>query len=264
MEIAGASVADPARNSAARLAGELGAVAVEMANISSAGQSFILVAVPDGALDSVASSLSRRPQAAVAWHTAGSRDASALEALRRGGSAVGSLHPLRAFPAPQPEPSPDTFFAIDGDPAALALAGRLVEAWHGRAGEVPPDSRRLYHLAASMAAGGVVTLLAAANSIALRLGLPEGVGEGYRQLAAGAIAAIPRGGDPAGSVTGPVARGDGALLTRQLDELLRLDAELAPLVARLGLETLRQIERLQPLDERQSLLREELRKRFIP
>ena len=47
-------------------------------------------------------------------------------------------------------------------------------------------------------------------------------------------------------------------------ELAGVDPELPRLVAGLGLETLRQIERSGGLDERQSLLREELRKRFIP
>ena len=49
------------------------------------------------------------------------------------------------------------FFAVDGDPEARALAGRLAAAWGGTAAEVPAEARPLYHFAATLAAGGVVT-----------------------------------------------------------------------------------------------------------
>lgn len=104
------------------------------------GQDLLLLALPDAALPEAAATLARRPQAAVALHTSGSLDASVLAPLREAGSAVGSLHPLKAFPEPLPDPAEarGVFFAVDGDPAARDLAWRLATAW----GECPARSPR--------------------------------------------------------------------------------------------------------------------------
>ncbi|HEV7669408.1 MAG TPA: DUF2520 domain-containing protein [Thermoanaerobaculia bacterium] len=226
--------------------GRLIEVAGRDGELSSAGQDLLLVAVPDGALDAVAASLAARPQAAVVLHTSGSRTAEALAPLSQSGSAVGSLHPLKAFPTARPDPSEahGIFFGLDGDPAAVALGARLAAAWGAQSGEIPPDSRLLYHFAASLAAGGVTTLLAAAADLAGRLELPPGVVGGYLELARGAIDAARETTDPARAITGPAARGDRDTLLAQLANLAEIAPEMAPWVRALAAETLRQRERV--------------------
>ena len=222
----------------------------DLGELATAGQDLLLVAVADAALPDVAATLARRPQALVALHTAGGLDASALSHLRRAGTAVGSLHPLKAFPRPLPDlaEARRVFFAVDGDPDALALARRLAEAWGGVPGEVPPESRTLYHFAATLAAGGVVTLLAAAADLAARLGLPEAVAAGYLELSRGAVAAaresLDRGEPLAAAITGPVARGDKAAVARQLEALRRVAPEKVPLAEEIARETVRLKSRL--------------------
>lgn len=216
--------------------------------LTTTGQDLLLIAVADGAVAEVAAALAERPQAAVALHTSGSLDASALAPLRAGGSAVGSLHPLKAFPRPLPDlgQARGVFFAVDGDPLAKALAFRLAAAWEGIAAEVPPEARSLYHFAATLAAGGVVTLLALAQEIASRLGLPDAVVGGYLELCRGAVAAAAEAresGAPLGAaLTGPAARGDRATVERHLEGLRALAPEKLPLVIALARETLRQRE----------------------
>lgn len=213
--------------------------------LETSGQDLLLIAVPDAALEEVAAELARRPQARVVLHTSGSRDASVLAPIRDGGSAVGSLHPLKAFPQPLPDPAEarGVFFAVDGDAPARDLAVRLAEAWGGVAAEVPPESRSLYHFAATLSAGGVVTLLALASEIAGRLGLPEEVTRGYLELCRGALNAAVRtldAGRPlAEAITGPAARGDDETLKRHLEALRSLDPERLPLAEILARETQR-------------------------
>jgi predicted short-subunit dehydrogenase-like oxidoreductase (DUF2520 family) len=167
-----------------RLVGREGAAA-----LSTAGEDLLIVAVPDQEVAAAAALLAARPQARVALHTAGALDASALAPLARAGTAAGSFHPLKAFPAVLPEVAEarGVCFALDGDPEAVALARRLVAAWGGAAVEVPAAARPVYHLAATLAAGGVVTLLAAAIELASALGLPSPVAGGYFALARGAL-----------------------------------------------------------------------------
>lgn len=228
-----------------------------MADLASGGQDLLLIAVSDPALPEVAAVLARRPQAEVALHTSGCLDASVLAPLREAGSAVGSLHPLKAFPHPLPEPAEarGVFFAVDGDPAARELAHRLAAAWGGISAEVPPESRSLYHFAATLAAGGAVTLLALAEDLALRLGLPEAAVRGYLELCRGAVARAIETGNPAAVLTGPTARGDRETVEKHLEALRTLAPDKLPLVLSLARETLRQKERLGELTgEQQDLL----------
>src|SRR5687768_4032667 len=157
-----------------RWAAAAGARRVEIEELDSAGQDLLLVAVPDAALPAVAAALAARPQAAVALHLSGALGAEALAPLRAGGTQVGAFHPLRAFSRALPSPAVArrTFLALDGDPAALALGARLAAALGAPAAVVPGPLRPLYHLAASLSAGGVVTLVAAAAGLLESLGLP--------------------------------------------------------------------------------------------
>jgi predicted short-subunit dehydrogenase-like oxidoreductase (DUF2520 family) len=233
---------------AAALAADLGARAVPLAELASGEESaLLLVAVPDPALPAVVALLAERRQAPVVLHTSGSRGADVLAPLAAGNtspSSIGALHPLKAFPRPLPHPEAarDVFFALDGDADALALAERLVAAWGGVAGRVPGDRRDLYHLAATLAAGGVTTLLATSEHVARAAGLPLEVVGGYLELARGALAAaseeVAAGGGVAAAITGPVARGDEDTVARHLAALADLLPDLVPLVALLGRHTL--------------------------
>jgi predicted short-subunit dehydrogenase-like oxidoreductase (DUF2520 family) len=239
-----------------------------LGELTTGRQDLLLLALPDSALADAAAELARRPQAAVVLHTSGSQDAGVLAPLRATGSAVGSLHPLKAFPEPLPDPAEarGVFFAVDGDAPALALAARLAAAWGGIPGEVPPAARPLYHFAATLAAGGVVTLLAAAGELGERLGLPPAVTRGYLELARGAVAAAGRGLDAgrplAAAITGPVARGDAATLRRQLAALQTRAADKLPLARALAAETAHQRQGLgEDLSALLSTLRTELEER---
>lgn len=246
---------------AGKSAGE-GRIALQ--ELTTAGQDLLLLAVSDMALPGVAAALARRPQAAVVLHTSGSLDASVLDPLRHIGSAVGSLHPLKAFPRPLTDPvqGRGVFFAVDGDPAARELAFRLVSTWEGVAAEVPAPARPLYHLAASLSAGGVVTLLAMAEEIAERLGLPREVTRGYLELCRGALAAAIEAhtaGEPLGAaLTGPAARGDRATLKRHLEALAAAVPQKLTLLRHLARETVHQRGRAAVSGEDHRKLLEEL------
>jgi len=166
---------------------------------------------------------------------------------------VGSLHPLKAFPRPLPDPAQarGVFFAVDGDAAAGSLAHRIAAAWGAVSAEVPAGSRALYHFAATLCAGGAVTLLALAEDLARRLGLPEAAVQGYLELCRGAVAQAIETGAPAAVLTGPAARGDRATVAQHLEALRHLAPDKLPLVLHLARETLRQKERIGELTAEQ-------------
>lgn len=223
-----------------------------LGDLETAGQDLLLIAVPDPVLRDVAVRLAGRRQARVALHTSGNLDASALAPLRER-SAVGSLHPLKAFPRPLTDPAEarEVFFAVDGDPEARTLAHRIAAAWGGTSADVEAEVRPLYHFAATLSAGGAVTILALAEDLGRRLGLPEAAIRGYLELCRGAVAQAVATGAPAAVLTGPAARGDRATVAGHLEALRGLAPDRLPLVRELARETLRQRERLGELTAEQ-------------
>jgi predicted short-subunit dehydrogenase-like oxidoreductase (DUF2520 family) len=248
---------------AAELAGALGAAPRSLVGLATGGQDLLLLALPDAALAGAARRLALRPQARVVLHCSGSAGAELLAPLAAAGSAVGTLHPLKAFPTALPDPreARGVCFALDGERPATALARRLVAAWGGVGARVPGAARSAYHLGASLAAGGTVTLLAAATELARRLGLPAAVGRGYAELARGALARAAAAPRPAQGITGPVERGEAERVLSQLEALRGLYPELVPLVIELGLESLRRLAAERPLGRGHARLRRALASR---
>lgn len=233
------AVAGRSAERTATAASSLGAAAVPFASLTSGDVDLLLLAVADDVYADVARALAERPQAPVVLHVSGSLPLAALAPLASRGSGIGVLHPLKAFARPLPDAAAarGVFFALGGDPAAVALARRLVDAWEGDAAVLAEEQRLLYHFAASLVAGGVSTLLAAADSLARRLELPPAVWRGYLELARGALEQIAAAEAPARAITGPAARGDWELVRRQLAAVEEVDPGLARLARALAEQT---------------------------
>jgi predicted short-subunit dehydrogenase-like oxidoreductase (DUF2520 family) len=211
-----------------------------VAELSTDREDLLLIAVSDSAIQTVSETLAGRKQARVVLHTSGRIDASVLSALRDQGSKVGTLHPLMAFPVVSKSvaDAKSVVFGIEGDAEAVILARRIAEGLEGSAVEVSPESRPLYHLGATLAAGGVVTLVASACELASRLGLDPKISQGYLRLAEGAIKQAGVSDSISAAITGPVARGETAEYLSQLSQLRSIDSELADLVENLARRTL--------------------------
>jgi predicted short-subunit dehydrogenase-like oxidoreductase (DUF2520 family) len=210
-----------------------------LSEISDAPLDLLLICVPDWEIAGLAKTLGP-VEARIALHVSGSLPATVLEPLRGLGAAIGSFHPLWAFPSLVPRPPSGLAAGIDGDPAALAASRRLALAFGASAFEIPSESRLIYHLAATLAAGGVATVAATAAALARAQGLPEALGEGLRALAGSALAGLASPRLDRG-FTGPVARGDADLVRAEWRELARFP-EFEPLVRELARAMIRRIE----------------------
>ena len=221
--------------------------AVETRQLATRGDELLLIAVPDGELDGVASLLALRPQADVALHVSGVAGAAVLEPLRAAGSAIGGFHPLRAFPAAR-EPASRRLRASSSPSTAIRARSRWAAASRPAFGAtsavIPAEQRPLYHLVATLMAGAMTTVAAVAMEIAERSGLPGEVRPGFARLATDALAKALALPDPAAGITGPAARGDQHTFLLELGELARIAPEAVPVVVALARESLRQRSRL--------------------
>jgi predicted short-subunit dehydrogenase-like oxidoreductase (DUF2520 family) len=179
--------------------------------------------VPDAQIAMVATQV---PPGGVLLHASG---ATPVEALAPHPCA-GSLHPLMSFPGPERAPWPTGLLpaAVDGHPAACAAATAL--AW--RLGMTPftvQGDRRLYHAAAVLSGNFAIGLLAAGARLLGCLGVPaEEAPRLLLPLAAASLENAARIG-PAAALTGPLARGDLAVLAGHRAAIGEGAPELLPL-----------------------------------
>ena len=185
--------------------------------------------VPDREVAAVAQDV---PPGGVILHASGALDVDVL----RPHQTVGSLHPLMSFPGPERGlPSGDVPAAISGDEAACVAARRLALQLGFTPFTVEGD-RRLYHAAAVLAGNFTTTLLVQASRALAACGVPED--EARHLLAPLASASltntIAMGAD---ALTGPVARGDEAVIANHQRALDELDPEIAELYRALTAST---------------------------
>ena len=200
---------------------------------SSFASAVLVLAVSDDAVSEAARLAAGRGTCGLAFHLSGVLPAEVLAPLRRNATAVGSMHPLRAFTGAPDETLAGAFVAVEGDDAACDAAAGFARLLGAHAHRIPPGAKALYHAGATLAAGGAVALVAAAA----RAWSLAGIGEENSRSALAALAARAVAAaelhpfDEA--LTGPIARRDLGTVRSHRDalagqpELLRLYALLA-------------------------------------
>ncbi|MEO0813531.1 MAG: DUF2520 domain-containing protein [Myxococcota bacterium] len=174
----------------------------------------VLVAVSDHAIEDAGALLRTGPcPAQVIAHLSGARPAMALGDLP---IPRASLHPLVAMrePAIARRALDQALFTLEGDEDALEFLEAHLSL---RSQRIRADEKPRYHAAAVMASNLVVALVAEATEIAESIGL-EGSEAALVELAAVALENV-RARGAARGLTGPVKRGDSAVLGAHLRAL---------------------------------------------
>jgi predicted short-subunit dehydrogenase-like oxidoreductase (DUF2520 family) len=206
------------------VAAKVGARAVTVSN-ASLDTGLLWFCVPDREISRTAAALAknmaasmatRLPAVRFAFHSSGALLSGELEALRKVGFAVASVHPLMTF-VPGARPSLQAVpFALEGDAAATKLARRIVSDLGGESFRLPARRKAAYHAWATMTSplllAYLVTLEEAAREAGLRredarrMSLPiiRQTLENYRSLG------------PQNSFSGPFIRGDAETVAMHL------------------------------------------------
>lgn len=179
------------------------------------GAAVVLLCVPDGAIAAAAGQIQPGP---LVGHCSG---ATGLDAL--GGRGF-RLHPLMTVPTTGADFTGVTAAVGGTDPAALTVARELAERLGLRPVVVAENDRVAYHAAAAFAANFLVTLESAAADLMATAGLDREV---LVPLARAALENWATSGSAA--LTGPVARGDEAVVAAHRQVIAERRAELVPL-----------------------------------
>jgi predicted short-subunit dehydrogenase-like oxidoreductase (DUF2520 family) len=199
-----------------------------------------LLAVPDDRLAEAANRLATEAEflpGAIVFHCSGAHAAAVLDPLRTVGALVASAHPMHSFaePARSLETFAGTFCALEGDPPALELLGPAFAAIGARPLAIRGEAKLLYHAAGVFGSNYVTVLVDAALHLLGQAGIDAATGRKLLgPLLRGAVdSALALG--PGAALTGPVARGDAALVARQAAALETHDQRLGDLYRQLAL-----------------------------
>jgi predicted short-subunit dehydrogenase-like oxidoreductase (DUF2520 family) len=188
--------------------------------------------VPDGQIEAAAASLQKADwQGKVALHSSGALTSDALAILRGQGAAVASVHPLMTL-VPKSRPAlHGVSFALEGDRKATRIGRALVSHLRGQAFSIKKEHKAAYHAWGMFVSPLITALLATSEQVASAAGVPA---VPARQRALPIVlqtvknyAAL----GPAAGFSGPLVRGDAAVVQRHLDALRATPSARAVYVA---------------------------------
>jgi len=172
--------------------------------LRSDGAELVLLCIPDRAIAEVAASIDPGPWVA---HVSGATPLAALEPHKR----RFSVHPLQTFTLDRgPEQLDGAWAAVTAETEdARALGNELAETLGLRPFALGDGARTLYHAGAAIASNYLVTLHRAASRLFVDAGAPP---EALVPLMTRTI-------ENGFQLTGPIARGDWAVVAAHLDAL---------------------------------------------
>jgi predicted short-subunit dehydrogenase-like oxidoreductase (DUF2520 family) len=177
--------------------------------------------VPDREIASTAQSLSEAAdwKGKVALHSSGALASDALEALRRRGAAVGSVHPLMTFVRGSRPSLEGVPFALEGDAKALRVARALILNLRAQPFTVQKRYKEAYHTWGMFSSPLFIALLTAAERMATAAGISSNEArKKMLPILRQTLANYERMGARA-SFSGPIARGDVATVKKHLHVL---------------------------------------------
>lgn len=180
--------------------------------------------VPDREISGAARQLAPRTgwKGKLVFHSSGALASEELDVLRRRGAPVAAVHPLMTFvrgaiPALEGVP-----FGVEGDAAAVRAARAIVRRLGGEAFEVPKNRKAAYHAWGTFTSPLLVAMLVTMEQVARAAGLSKA--EARRNMlpiVRQTLANYARLG-PAGAFSGPIVRGDAAIVRKHLRALQKV------------------------------------------
>jgi predicted short-subunit dehydrogenase-like oxidoreductase (DUF2520 family) len=188
----------------------------------------ILIATPDSAIAAVAKNLSAIGGSSwrgkIVLHTSGALDASVLKPLADQGASTGSMHPIQTFSDQIAPDLSQVLFGIDGSPAAVQMARKIIRQMDGVAVRLSGPNKAAYHAAGVFACGFILVLMEAGTRLLMSQGFKRRQAlRALLPLARQTLDNLERVG-PHAAWTGPLSRGDFSTVERHVHALASRNA----------------------------------------
>jgi predicted short-subunit dehydrogenase-like oxidoreductase (DUF2520 family) len=200
----------------------------------------ILILTPDSAIAAVAKNLSAMGgggwRGKIVLHASGSLDFTVLKPLADQGASTGSMHPIQTFSDQNTPDLSQILFGIDGAPAAVQMARKIIRQMDGVAVRLSGTNKAAYHAAGLFACGFILVLMETGTRLLMSQGFKRRQAlRALLPLARQTLDNLERVG-PHATWTGPLSRGDFSTVERHVQALAADGAEY--------LETYRALSRL--------------------
>jgi predicted short-subunit dehydrogenase-like oxidoreductase (DUF2520 family) len=193
----------------------------------------VWITVPDDKIEAIATRLAPKQKwdGKVVFHSSGALTSDALEALRKAGASVASVHPAMTFVKARANNLNGVPFTLEGDKKAEIVARRVVEALGGTAYRLKKEDKILYHAFTTLASPMLVALLAVMEEIAQEVGIKrEEVSRMSTPLLMQTFDNYLKFGVRE-AFTGPLARGDASTVRKHVGALEISDEARAVYIA---------------------------------
>ncbi len=202
-----------------------------------------MLATPDSEMASAAQALAgggKLRAGDVVFHCSGALPAGDLRAVFVKETHLASVHPLKSFadPLDAVRTFAGTYCAAEGEPVALALLKPAFEHIGAHVIAIDPQFKTIYHAASVMVCNYLAALLEAGLQGYAKAGVPRATASVMMEpLVRETVDNVFRLGTVK-ALTGPIARGDHAVVVRQLEALREYDPRSAEIYRALGVMAL--------------------------
>src|SRR6202158_5518923 len=183
----------------------------------------VLMATPDSVISDVAADLAHLGGnewlGKVVLHTSGALDSSTLQSLADVGAETGGRPPMQTFSGQSVPDLAGCVFGIEGCPAALKIARKMIRQIGGAAVRLSGVDKAAYHAAGTIACAHILTLLETATRLLMAQGFTRRqAARALLRLTRQTLDNVERMG-PRASWTGPLTRGDFSTVKRHANAL---------------------------------------------
>jgi len=202
---------------------------------------YILITTPDDFIASACRDIAASPdiKGKFVFHMSGGGGLDLLEAAKKAGASVASIHPLQSFSSIEQaiKNISGSYFGVTADKKASTHAKNIINKLGGIPIVISNNQKPLYHAAACFASNYLVSLMNIVESIYQSIGIQgKDSKKAYLPLVYGSLKNIEKSGTVF-SLTGPIARGDCGTIEKHLSAIHKKLPQYASLYSTLGLVT---------------------------
>lgn len=172
----------------------------------------------------------------IVFHCSGALSSEVLQSAREKGAVVASVHPVKSFADPEESIKlfSGTFCGVEGDEDALKVLGPAFESIGATTFTLNPEFKTLYHAASVMVCNYLTALLETGVQTYNKSGIERDTAMQVMQpIVQGTVDNIFRLGT-VNALTGPIARGDDQVVSRQLEAMYGWNPQYAEIYRDLG------------------------------
>lgn len=176
----------------------------------------------------------------VAFHSSGALASDELQALRRRGAAIASVHPLMTFVRATVPSLQGISIALEGDARAVRVAREIADDLGAEAFSISKNRKSAYHAWGGFTSPLLIALLVTGERVARAAGLsPADARKKMLPIVRQTLANYAKLG-PAGAFSGPIVRGDAQVVRKHVKELRKIPGakDVYMALARAGLRYL--------------------------